>query len=87
MFISLTWGRARAGAADLRRLPEMERAAPWRTPPELALQGALGESSELAVLFRWRRMGDPMSFCTVRRSHQTMCRFSFAHGLRTYRLL
>ena len=61
-----TCGRARAGAADLRRLCEMLRAAPWRTPPELALQGALGDStSELAVLRRERRVGDPTSFCTM----------------------
>ena len=60
-----TCGRARAGALDLRRLAQMLRTAPWRTPPLLALQGALGESTpELAVLRMERRVGEPMSFCT-----------------------
>ncbi len=51
---------------DLRRLPEMLRAAPWRTPPELAVQAALGPSMELAVLLRERCVGPPASFCTVK---------------------
>ena len=60
-----TWGRAREGAADFRRLPEMLRAAPWRTPPELAVQAALGPSMEVAVLLRERCVGGPVSFCTT----------------------
>ncbi len=50
---------------DFRRLPEMLRAAPWRTPPELAVQAALGPSMEVAVLLRDRCVGVPASFCTV----------------------
>ena len=60
-----TWGRAREGAVDLRRLPEMLRAAPWRTPPELAVQAAFGPSTELAVLLSERFVGVLASFCTM----------------------
>ena len=50
---------------DFRRLPEMLRAAPWRTPPELAVQAALGPSMEVAVLLRERWLGVPASFCAM----------------------
>lgn len=50
---------------DFRRLPEMLRAAPWRTPPELAVQAAFGPSMELAVLLSERFVGVPASFCTM----------------------
>lgn len=67
-----TCGRARTGAFPLRRPAAALRAAPWRTPPELAVQSALGESADrgdpsvLAVLRVERRSGElspPLSSC------------------------
>ena len=55
-------GCARTGTLGLRRPAETLRAAPWRTPPDAALQGALGDSgvaAVLAVLRSARLAGDP----------------------------
>lgn len=55
-----TCGRARTGTLSLRRPAEMLRAAPWRTPPVLALQGALGDSGALLAVLR---SGEPSASC------------------------
>jgi hypothetical protein len=55
-----TCGRARMGTWFLRRPAETLRAAPWRTPPVLALQGALGDSGALLAVLR---SGEPNMSC------------------------